>query len=180
MKDKSALLVIDMQNAMFEQPDPVYKGEDLLQIIHGLICKARDARITIIYIQHNGRTGGPLENGTDGWEIHPQIKPIEGDIVVQKSKPDSFLNTELHNCLEEKGITTLIITGIQSDVCVDTTCRRACSDGYKVVLIEDGHSTWGTEEITAKQIISHENYILGNWFAELKSAGEVELNKAID
>ena len=60
MKDKSALLVIDMQNAMFEQPDPVYKGEDLLQIIHGLICKARDARIPIIYIQHNGRTGGPL------------------------------------------------------------------------------------------------------------------------
>ena len=176
MKNKSALLVIDVQNAMFEGPDPVYKGEELLQTIHGLICKARNARIPIIYIQHNGRIGGPLEKGTEGWKIHEQIKPIEGDILIQKSKPDSFFNTELHNLLDEKGITTLIITGIQSDVCVDTTCRRACSVGYRVILVENGHSTWGTEELTAEQIISHENYILGNWFADLKTADEVEFS----
>ncbi|NLY92283.1 MAG: cysteine hydrolase [Firmicutes bacterium] len=165
-----------MQKAMFEGPDPVYRGEELLQITHGLIKKARKAKIPIIYIQHNGRIGGPLEKGTEGWKIHEQIKPIEGDIVIQKSKPDSFLDTGLHNILDERGLTTLIITGIQSDVCVDTTCRRACSIGYSVILVENGHSTWGTEELTAEQIISHENYILGNWFADLKTADEVEFS----
>lgn len=174
MRDNRALLVIDMQVAMFEGNEPVYSGEKLLETVCNLIHKARNANEPVIYIQHNGKAGGLLEQGTRGWNIHKRIEPNAEDIVIQKNSPDSFLNTELQSYLENKGIKKLIITGIQSDVCVDTTCKRAYSKGYNLVLVKDGHSTWGTDELTAEQIISHENYVLGNWFAELKNADEID------
>jgi nicotinamidase-related amidase len=67
----------------------------------------------------------------------------------------------------------VIITGVQTEYCVDTTCRRAYSLGYHVVLIRDAHSTYDTNTLTASQIIAHHNNILGGWFAELKETSEI-------
>ena len=72
-----------------------------------------------------------------------------------------------------RGIHKLIIAGIQTEFCVDTTTRRAYSLGYQVTLVQDAHSTWDTENITAAQIIAHHNLTLGGWFAKLCPAAEV-------
>ena len=76
--------------------------------------------------------------------------------------------------LERQEISRIVLAGIQTDYCVDTTCRRAYSLGYDVILVQDGHSTWDTEQLKASQIIAHHNEVLGNSFASLTTADEIQ------
>ncbi|WP_342538358.1 cysteine hydrolase family protein [Sporosarcina sp. FSL K6-1540] len=171
--DKKALLIIDVQVGMFSDENPVYHGEKLLKNLKQLLFKARATNTPIFYIQHNSPVGKPLEHGTNGWKIHPDLSPTEIDILIQKTTPDSFFNTNLDKELKKQEIKHLIITGIQSEVCVDTTTRRAFSMKYEVTLVTDSHSTWGSEELTAQQIINHHNQVL-SWFANTNETSEVE------
>ncbi|WP_214483951.1 cysteine hydrolase family protein [Bacillus sp. SM2101] len=173
--NNSALLIIDVQNGMFSQKDPVYKASYLLNTLKQLILRARSKSVPIIYIQHNGREGHPLELGTHGWEIHSAIKPMATDEIIQKTTPDSFFHTSLAEKLAENKINHLVIAGIQSDICVDTTCRRAFSMGFDITLVSDGHSTWGSNGLTAQQIIDHHNGVL-QWFAKIASVKEIHFS----
>ncbi len=170
-----ALVIIDVQNGMFLEGEAVSDGVELLQGIKVLITQARSTKIPIVYIQHNETAGYPLENGTYGWEIHSEISPEEGDIIIQKTTPDCFLKTSLDQELRERGIEHLYLVGIQTELCVDTTCRSAFSKGYKVTLVSDLHSTWPSTELTAQQIINHHNEAL-RWFAYVKSRDEIEFS----
>ena len=172
MSDTS-LIIIDMQLGNFLEPNPVYEGSKLLLKVESLITKARSTQIPIIYIQHKGRSGDPDEYGTQGYEIHPSIKPVKGDVVVQKQTPDAFHGTNLRHELDIREIKKLVITGLQTEYCVDTTCRRAYSLGYDVVLIKDAHSTWDSEDLSAQQIIDHHNNVLGGWFVTLKNEADI-------
>jgi nicotinamidase-related amidase len=178
VSNHTALLVIDVQVGNFGESAPVYGGSDLLLKIGSLIARARAAEVPVVYIQHCGPEGAIDQPGTPGWEIHPAIAPIEGDAVIQKRHPDAFQDTGLQRELESRGIERLVITGIQTEYCVDTTCRRAYSLGYSVILVKDAHSTWDTDHLTAPQIIAHHNNVLGGWFVELKEAGEIEFDDA--
>ncbi|WP_455660918.1 cysteine hydrolase family protein [Pradoshia sp.] len=169
---KSALLIIDVQNGMFHEGNTVFKGEELLRKLTKIINQARRNQIPLFYIQHNQPAGRPLEFGEEGWEIHPDIAPVNQDIVIQKWSPDSFFNTTLEAELKGKEIEHVIITGIQTEVCVDTTCRRAFSMGYKVTLVSDAHSTWDSKTLTAQSIIHHHNQVL-RWFADVCPSDEV-------
>ncbi|HZS48844.1 MAG TPA: cysteine hydrolase family protein [Blastocatellia bacterium] len=172
---ETALLIIDVQLGMFESPliPPVYSGERLLATIKRLIGKARASSTPIFFIQHNGEVGDPIEKGTPQWHIHPAIAPANGEMVIQKNTPDSFHETSLKNELSQRNINNLVLTGIQTDYCVDTTCRRAFSLGFNVTLVKDGHSTWDDRSLTAQQIIDHHNEVLGNSFSKLRSAEEI-------
>lgn len=169
---KKALLIIDVQNGMFQEGNIVYKGKELLQNLNELIVKARYSEVPIFYIQHNASPGNPLEYGTKGWEIHPDITPNSQDVIIQKTTPDSFYKTSLEAELKEQGVKHLVIAGIQTEVCVDTTCRRAFSMEYIVTLASDAHSTWNSQDITAQQIINHHNGVL-RWFADVYPCKEI-------
>lgn len=175
MEKNKALLIIDVQLGMFDERFPVYKGDELIQTLQTLINRAREAEIPLIFIQHNGGTrDDPIHPENPGWVIHPGIQPDPTDFVIRKNHPDAFQDTQLQQELVRLGIKDLVIAGIQTEFCVDTTCRRAYSLGYNVTLIKDGHSTWDTEHLTAPQIIAHHNQNLGGWFVTLKSSEEVE------
>jgi nicotinamidase-related amidase len=169
---KKALLIIDVQNGMFQEGNVVYKGERLLQTVKDLIEKARSNETSIFFIQHNAPAGKSLEHGTKGWEIYPDITPHPQDIIIQKTTPDSFYKTFLDKELKKQGIEHVVIAGIQTEACVDTTCRRAFSLDYKVTLASDAHSTWGSQDITAQQIINHHNGVL-RWFADVYPSKEI-------
>jgi len=170
----TALLVIDMQVGNFQGSDPVFEGEKLLSKVKSLIGKARDAGIPIFYVQNKGGKGDPDEFGTLGWEIHPAIAPKEGDIMIEKETPDAFHETTLHQRLRSKGTEKLVIAGLQTEYCLDTTCRQAYTLGYNVVLAKDAHSTWDSSLLTATQIIKHHNQVLGGWFVTLKNESEIK------
>ena len=157
----------------FQGQAPVYDGEKLLSKVQCLIGKARDGGVPIFCVQNKGSKGDPDEIGTPGWEIHPTIVLKEGDVVIEKETPDAFHKTTLHQKLKSKGIEKLVIAGLQTEYCIDTTCRRAYSLGYDVVLVKDAHSTWDSSNLTAEQIIGHHNQVLGGWFAAVKNQNEI-------
>jgi len=176
MHSNAALLVIDVQLGMFEEGDPVHRSDELLATINGLITRARDAGIPVIYVQHSGGDDHLLNPISPGWPIHPAIAPAKDELVIHKRHPDSFQETNLQHELETRGIRHLIVAGIQTEYCVDTTCRRAYSLGYDVTLVQDGHSTWDTKHLKASQIIAHHNEALGSWFATLKAAHVIKFD----
>jgi nicotinamidase-related amidase len=171
----TALLVIDMQVGNFSEPNPIYKGNELIAKVKSLIVRTRSAQMPIVYVQNNGGSDDPDEYGTPGWEIHPSVAPIEEDVVIQKHTPDAFHKTNLHRELKSRRIKKLVIAGLQTEYCIDTTCRRAFSLGYNVILVKDAHSTWDSPRFTAQQIIEHHNHVLGGLFATLKSEREINL-----
>jgi nicotinamidase-related amidase len=102
---------------------------------------------------------------------------LKGELIVHKRTPDSFNDTTLQAVLESRGIRKLIIAGLQSEWCIDTTVRHAYSLKYNITVVEDAHSTYDTKILKAPQIIAHHNSIFGGEFAKLKKAEEIEFKK---
>lgn len=154
----TALVIIDMQAGMVEE----LGGEQIsaLERIRALLDKARAAGTPVVYVQHDGPAGDSLEPGTPGWHIHPAIAPRDGEPVVRKRAADSFYHTRLREELEALGASHLVVAGAQTEVCVDTTCRRALSEGYDVTLAGDAHATFDREDRTAAQVIAYHNEVL--------------------
>ncbi len=174
-----ALLLIDLQRGMFNSPliPPVWAAAELRKRVRALLSRAREAGVPVVLVQHSGPTGHPLEEGTEGWELHPDFAPRGREPVLAKRTPDAFHGTELHEILQEEGVGSLAIAGIQTEFCVDTTCRRAFSLGYDVTLVEDAHSTWDTEHLRAPQIIEHHNQLLQSWFGQTQPAAAIEFRR---
>ncbi len=175
MKHNKALLIIDVQVAMFTyEGGNIYHGEELLNNIEALVEKARELKIPIIYIQHTkSDPKHEFAAGAPTWQIHPQIAPRDGEAVIQKTICDAFYKTSLHEVLQEQGIDTLYITGLQTDYCVDTTCRSANSKDYHTILISDAQSTFDSQVLSAEQIIQHHLDVLGAGMVTLKTTKEV-------
>lgn len=174
----SALLVIDLQTGMFDGAHlpPIFAAEALLVQAAALIARARAASVPVVYVRHDGGPEDPmLGASTPGWPIHPAIAPHPGEAVVDKRHPDAFHDTTLVPELTRLGARRLIVTGAQTEYCIDTTCRRAFSLGFETVLAADAHSTWDAGGLTAQQIIRHHNRVLGGSFVTLKAADEIEI-----
>jgi len=160
----AALLIIDVQVGIIEGFH-AYRGPEVLEQIDKLLSKARASNMPIIYVQHDGEAGHPLEVGSEGWQIHPEIKPHDQDLIIRKRASDSFFETTLQRELEGRGVKHLIVTGCMTEYCVDTTSRRAISMGYDVTLASDAHTTIDNKLLTAAQIIAHHNALLDGFDA---------------
>lgn len=155
---KEALLIIDVQNDYFPggtcELCGAYEAENKIKT---LIKESRKTDRPIIYIQHiNPPDDTFFIEGTFGCEISERIKPQADDKVIVKYYPNSFLETELDSCLKEKGIEKLIVCGMMTHMCVDTTVRAAMDHGYKVDLVADGCATMDLEisgEIIPAQVV---------------------------
>ncbi|UPK41479.1 cysteine hydrolase family protein [Paenibacillus pabuli] len=164
---KPALLIIDVQAGAFQNPLFIYDSDKLLSNIKELISWAHISKIPVILTQHNGKSGTSTSKTSPGWVLHPTLPLIAQDVKIEKNYPDSFQDTELESHLIRLGVNQLIVAGIQSEICVDATCRRAFSLGYDVILVKDGHSTTASSSLNADQIILHHNNVLQNWFVSL-------------
>lgn len=165
-----ALCIIDVQNAMIQGNNPVYRSNEVLHNIKELIDKARKQLVPIIYVQHN-EEGSEFQKGLDSWEIVDMIKPHKDDPIVHKTYSDSFKDTNLKEILDQYNINELIVVGMQTDYCVNATSLRANELNYDVTIVSDAHSTFD-DEISAKQIIEEHHK---KWMNKIKLIKTVDI-----
>lgn len=174
MFDLSALLVIDMQNGLLHAPQPPFQRERLLANVTRLIQTARHTQTPVYFAQHTGPEGSPVADGSPLWQLAAELPLAESDRRFNKTRPSCFFDTPLLAELRLAKVARLVIVGMKTEYCVDTTCRAAADLGFDVVLVSDAHSTTDGAVLSAEQIVAHHNATLAGPFVTLMTADEVE------
>ena len=170
---KCALLVIDMQN-YFDSIAREIK-QNLLKIIE--FCQAKG--IPVVFTRHGheylASDGGLLAKwwgdcimkGSHDWELMPGFKPGPGDLLIDKNRYSAFFKTGLDEILRAKGIEELIITGVMTNCCCETTARDGFVRDFRIFFVADATAT-ANEEL---HIASLKTLAYG--FAHIVSTGQV-------
>jgi nicotinamidase-related amidase len=169
-----ALMVIDVQLGMFAIPGyQPWDGVGVVARIRGLLDRARDRGTPIYFIQHDGGAGHPLAAGSEGFPFRPELQPLPSEAVIVKRNCSAFQDTGLDAELRAAGVDHLIICGMQTEYCVDTTVRSAFERGFRVTLAADGHTTFDTPALEAEAIVAHHNQTMGGSFAAVEKAAAI-------
>jgi isochorismate hydrolase len=151
---KSALLVIDMQKFFLNKESHSYipAATTIVQNVNLIIRKFREQQFPIIFTFHAyevdeepgvmGRWWGDMLRVNNPLsEIHKSIDLSKDDIILRKNRYSAFVGTNLDKILKEKKIDTLVITGIMTHLCCETTARDAFMRDYNVYFIVDATAT---------------------------------------
>jgi nicotinamidase-related amidase len=163
-----ALLVIDVQQGLFQKSTRLYGAKELLATINELVERAHAASAPVFYVQHSSDKVLPF--GSDEWQLHPDLHPTDGDRRVHKHRGNAFEETELDTVLKSEGVGAVVVTGLVTHGCVKNTCLGAHELGYKVVLVADGHSSYSKD---AARLIEEWNRTLSGGIAEVRPARDI-------
>lgn len=83
--------------------------------------------------------------GDPSWEIDDCLKPLTGEVVLNKLSAGTFATTGLEQRLRHQGIESVVVTGVSSDVCVATTAREAADRGFRTIMVSDGCTTFSEQ-----------------------------------
>jgi nicotinamidase-related amidase len=176
---KTAFLVVDMTNDFLLEGAPMEcpQGRDLIPRLGSLADTCRAAGIPVIYTTHVHRADGSdmgrmadtlthladgerrplgLIAGTPGVEVHPDLTPQPGEPLIEKHRFSSFYDSDLETVLRVKEIDTLIIGGVATNGCCESTTREASFRDYKVIFLSDGNATFDMPDLGFGQVSSEE------------------------
>lgn len=157
---KQAILIIDVQQALFDQAPRPYEADLVVERINALCARARSVGIPVFWIQHEDLHS--LAFASAGWKLQSQLVTLHSDTLIQKRTPDAFLGTTLAVHLTDCGARRVVIAGYASEFCIDTTVRRAAALGYEVVIASDAHTTHDKAHASAAFIRQHHNATLSD------------------
>lgn len=162
----SALLVIDMQRDFLCEGAPLegYKCRDIVPNVKKLIEHARKRGIPVMWAIHmhsshggdmglmedmwpkTGPRGGGLVKGREGAKIYDELpQPLDSEVVIEKHRYSAFFQTDLELHLRALGVDTLIITGMHTNICCQTTARDGFMRDFKIVFVSDGVASFTPE-----------------------------------
>jgi len=157
--DKSVLLVIDMQRFFLDADSPTFTcgGLAIFENLRRMIEAFRRAGRPVIFTRHVHHPDN-LDSGIMGWwwegkclegspesEIHPELAPLSGEKVVFKHRYSAFYNTDLETVLRCLKVEDLVVSGIMTNLCCESTARDAYFRDYRVFFPADGTGTISEE-----------------------------------
>ena len=168
----TVLLVVDVQTCMIkEQP---YNVSHVLANIQKLLSAAREHELEVVYVRHEDEEDGDLERGSEGWEIYSDIAPIAGEKIFDKHFNSAFLKTGLKEYLNDKQVDTIILVGLQTEYCIDATCKAAFEHGFRILIPEETNTTFDNEFLSGEKLYKYYNYKIWNHrFAQIIPLEEV-------
>ena len=146
-----ALLVIDVQKDVVAN---ALRTSEVVGNINSLVSSARTSGVPVIWVQHSDDY---LEKGSAGWEIVDELAPLPNEIRIYKTQGSSFAETDLRAQLDSLDTKALIITGAQTNYCVNATSNAGVELGYQVTLVSDAHTTEDSETEQASDLIDEKN-----------------------
>ncbi|KXA92400.1 isochorismatase [candidate division MSBL1 archaeon SCGC-AAA259E17] len=174
--DRTGLLVIDMTNEFLKEGSPleVPAGRKMVPRLKRVIETCRSEDVPVIYTRHVLREDGTNAGlfgefyqavrdkkahvqGSEGVEIYDEIFPEKDDIVISKHRYSAFYETDLDTVLKNMGIDTLIISGVLTNLCCESTARDAMFRDYRVIFLRDCNATFdlpdfGFGEVSKEEI----------------------------
>lgn len=153
-----ALLIIDVQNDYFPLGKcTLYQPDLALKIIKKLLTSFRKNHLPVFYVQHLAtKESFYFVPETEGVHIHKNIVPNKTETVIIKKTPNSFFETNLQSELKKAAVTDLVICGMMTHMCIDSTVRAAKEYGYTTTLISDACATkdleWNCVTIPANTV----------------------------
>ncbi|MCY7289981.1 MAG: cysteine hydrolase [Cryobacterium sp.] len=135
-----ALLVIDIQRDYFPGGSfPLADPEAAAASARLVLDAFRASGESIVHIFHVDTDPAAtfFRPGTSGSDFHPLVAPLSGEIVLEKHEPNSFIGTGLADVVADAGVDELVIVGMMSSMCVDSTTRAACERGFTVTVVHD-------------------------------------------
>ena len=142
---KQALIIIDMLNDFIAADGALYVGDTVKKIIPAIqkkLVKARDAGMPVVYVCDNHEQDDAEFDmfpkhcvaGTKGSEVHKDLRPADGDIIIPKTRYSAFYNTDLHQQLTDLKVESLDLAGVCTNICVLYTAADARNRGYAVTV----------------------------------------------
>ena len=158
---KTAFIIIDVQNILVETG---FKTERLLDKISYLQNHARSKNIEIIYVQH-------IENSeaqtSEDWQLSALLNRKPDEKVFQKRYNSMFKETGLKEYLDQQGIQQLVLCGMQTEYCVDTSVKVGFEYGYQLIIPEGAVTTFDGEDIPAETLNEFYENIWEERFADV-------------
>ena len=145
--EKTALMVIDMQHYFHGLIAPI------LDNVLSLVDACRAAQVKIMFTRHGlhdpQNDGGMLTtwwddlivHGSEAWQLDKELKPHPSDLIIDKNRYSAFQGTDLDDWLRKNGVEDLIISGVMTNLCCETTARDAFGHDYRVFFVADATAT---------------------------------------
>ena len=193
---RTALLVIDVQHEYFDPSGPAFveHAVDIVPAVNRLIDAFRGRGLPVIFLKHmnraDGRDAGRMGDfsspgdedsfveGTERVELIPELHVEPDDVVIVKRRYSGFLGTELEPVLRTAGAKAVVITGLMTSFCCETTARDAHGRDYEVLFVADANE--GPDLVDpAGAPVSHDGVLratltaLGAGFAEIVTTDEL-------
>jgi nicotinamidase-related amidase len=175
-----ALVIVDIQNDYFPGgKNPLDRPEAAAENARELLDAFRASGEPLVHIQHvwDAPDAAFMAPGTDGVEIHESVRPAEGETVIQKANPNSFLDTPLEQHLRDAGVDSLVVCGMMTAMCVDATVRAAVDLGFETTVVHDACATmpleFGGRSVAAPDVHAAFIAAMGDGYATVASADEV-------
>lgn len=176
----AALVVIDIQKDYFPGGRMTLDGADAAaQNAARLLERFRERGWPLFHIQHVSTRPNAtfFIPGTEGIEFHAAVAPRAGELVLQKNFPNAFRATRLDTELRSLGVTELVVAGMMTHMCIDTSVRAGFDLGFKIDLAFDACATrnlrFGETDVAAAQVQGSFIAALNGTFATARSTAQI-------
>lgn len=152
------LLVIDCQNGIMT-PE-LYQYDIFCHRLKSLISAARRSGTEVVYVRHDDGKGYPLTPGNPDYEISPLFAPLPGEKIFDKKVNSPFRRSGLLRYLQTKHEKELMVTGLQTEYCIDATVKCGFERGFRILVPEYANSTVDNAYMSAEDTYNYYNHFI--------------------